>query len=411
MSRDNLILCYGGTKAGLDALTGDDRLRTRELGITTDTKELFTGDGTSHYLVGPVIVDTAAKRAVTEPLKKRFYFEMDTKRLYVGDGAAWTEITRDLTPKMDKITTPVAHNLIKMDENGNAADAGVRVNDASDTVLDIWTAPKIKATVDAAISGLSWRDPVDYNNVDPVNLAVVESGTRVLITGTGAGAFLNKDNHIATRNASNTDWVFTAPVANWAVFVKDTETGFVFDADGSVWQQFTGTGQVVDGKGLRKTGNTLDVVPAEISGFGIEGDVSGNFRVASEIVGNGLTGGSGSAIEVVAEASQGLRVSSNGVAVDYDDQTITIGSGNRLSIKDGGVDEHAISSAIAGSGLTGGSGVPLALLPDSITGGNVANVVKSSANGVGVGIDAVSILQNAEGQLRVGTVDGGSFGA
>lgn len=79
------------------------------------------------------------------------------------------------------------------------------------------------------------------------------------------------------------------------------------------------------------------VDPAQFAGTGIEGDGSGNLRLASGAAGDGLKGGSGSALAVEPAdfAGQGLE--------------------------DDGSDNLRLASTAAGAGLTGGSGSALAI--------------------------------------------------
>ena len=55
----------------------------------------------------------------------------------------------DISGKADVIGTPTTDNLIKQDESGNNADAGVAVNDSGATVNDLWTANKIDSEITA----------------------------------------------------------------------------------------------------------------------------------------------------------------------------------------------------------------------------------------------------------------------
>ena len=77
------------------------------------------------------------------------------------------------------------------------------------------------------------------------------------------------------------------------------------------WTQFTGLGQVTDGNALIKTGNRLDVV-----------------------------------------AGIAISVASDKVDVLFDDSNFEIISGNKLSIKNGGVDAATLNADVAGNGLS-----------------------------------------------------------
>ncbi|MFS6553897.1 hypothetical protein WHJ47_14410, partial [Staphylococcus aureus] len=60
----------------------------------------------------------------------------------------------------------------------------------------------------------------------------VVGGYRVLINGVGLNDFAGEDNKIAVRNSGNTAWSFVTASANWAVFDKQSDNGYTFNADG-----------------------------------------------------------------------------------------------------------------------------------------------------------------------------------
>ena len=71
-----------GTKAQLDSIT----LAVGELGYTTDTDEVFVGDGSAHHLVGRVLSGTFASRP-TAGVSGRAYLATDTGILYIDNGS------------------------------------------------------------------------------------------------------------------------------------------------------------------------------------------------------------------------------------------------------------------------------------------------------------------------------------
>jgi|GEM_PF-1687490 len=220
------------------------------------------------------------------------------------------------------------------------------------------------------------------------------------------------------------------------------------------FSQFNGAGSLTAGDGLSKTGNIFNVVVSDFAGVGLEDDGANNLRLSAQ--GNGIAGGAGSVLSVKGDTVGGtnlaaaINVSSNGVAVKVDDTTIEDNGSGQLQVKDGAitvdklgatsVTAAKLGSDVAGSGLTGGSGSAIALASsvagngltfssgvinvvagngfsvtadsidfdvDTATGGTVAPLSVTS-NGVGVKVDAVSIIHSS-GELQVGTVDGGSF--
>lgn len=66
---------------------------------------------------------------------------------------------------------------------------------------------------------------------------------------------------------------------------------------------------------------------------------------------------------VTISAGDGLTKVGDTLDVNYDDVTINL-TGNDLQVKDGGINQHKINSSALGNGLTGGSGTAIAVLAD-----------------------------------------------
>jgi hypothetical protein len=114
-----------------------------------------------------------------------------------------------------------------------------------------------------------------------------------------------------------------------------------------------------------------------------------------------------SAISTI-DAGAGLSLAGETLNVNVDNTTIEINA-DALRLKDNGVTAAKINSTAVSDGLTGGSGAALQVLPDPTGGANLARAVNVSSNGVAIGIDAISIIEGASNRLEVGTVDGGTF--
>lgn len=135
------------------------------------------------------------------------------------------------------------------------ANIDTKVSKAGDTMtgpLLLSGAPTVaahaatKGYVDSLAGGLSWQEPV-------VGIGAALPGTAAI-----GHRFVNTaDGKIYTATAIDTWNAGVAPADGYAVFDKSSETGYVYS--GTAWVQFTGTGQVVAGLGLMKTGNRLDV--------------------------------------------------------------------------------------------------------------------------------------------------------
>jgi len=129
-----------------------------------------------------------------------------------------------------------------------------------------------KSQLDAAITGLTWKPPVDEIATAPTGNESGNDGWRVLINGTGTGAFSGHDNEIATWDDTGSSWSFESPSANWAIFDKTTDDGFVYDADTTSWIQFTGAATISAGAGLTKSGSTLNVGQNATGGINVNAD-------------------------------------------------------------------------------------------------------------------------------------------
>lgn len=103
-----------------------------------------------------------------------------------------------------------------------------------------------KNYVDSAVTGLTWKEPVDT------------IGATLPLTAIVGERFLNTtDDKIYTATGVDTWNAGVVPSDNWAVFEKATDSGWTFN--GTDWVQFSGAGQIDAGVGLKKTGNVIDI--------------------------------------------------------------------------------------------------------------------------------------------------------
>ena len=124
-------------------------------------------------------------------------------------------------------------------------------------------------------------------------------------------------------------------------------------------------------------------------------------QLAASVAGNGLTGGAGTALSVVAASNKAIDVSASGVAVKYDNSTVGINGTNQLYVPNAGITSTQLAAAVAGNGLTGGAGTALSVVSDATGGANLAKAINVSANGVAVKIDSSTIGANGSNQLYV----------
>jgi len=185
---------------------------------------------------------------------------------------------------------------------GSNTITGLGAGDASGEAIT-------KAQVDSGVTGFAWKEGVsvielksDANNsgVDPTagstgeswvvnNWATktngdlvewsgsawevivansggyVPSGTRCLVIDTGAaGGLTGEENEVAVANGSGS-WTFDGAASDGdALLVIDADSvnafnGYVYDSSETDWVLFTGSGNLIAGAGLTKTGNTIAV--------------------------------------------------------------------------------------------------------------------------------------------------------
>lgn len=96
---------------------------------------------------------------------------------------------------------------------------------------------------------------------------------------------------------------------------------------------------VIGGAGLVKTGSTLDVV-----------NTDGSITVSAD------------SIDVARDALGAVGLSGTGLKVNFDNSSIDINGSNQVEIKNSGVTAAKIAVSAVGNGLTGGAGTALAVL-------------------------------------------------
>jgi hypothetical protein len=181
----------------------------------------------------------------------------------------------------------------------------------------------------------------------------------------------------------------------WVLVTNDTIT---LDTTSLSFTQFTGTGSIVAGDGLSKSGNTLSVnvdsSTIEINADTLRVKDAGitASKLAASVAGAGLTGGAGSALAVGAgdtsitvnadsiqvalatnpglEVSSGLKIKSDTTTANTIGLTLTSNGAGVLfdsnSFADSGSETLALASGVAGAGLSLSSGA-LAVNVDSST--------------------------------------------
>lgn len=195
----------------------------------------------------------------------------------------------------------------------------------------------------------------------------------------------------------------------------------VVDTNSLAWQFDGGLSDVDAGTGLTKSGNevrvgdgstgninginrTADNIAAAVDDSTVE--VAANViqvkdlgittaklaatsveaaKLGSDVAGDGLGGGNGSALTAVARPTGTtniaavIDVAATGISVKTDDTTIAENGSNQLGIPDNGVTETQLNTSVAGTGISGGGGSALAIdiagLPDEATADNADSII------------------------------------
>lgn len=277
--------------------------------------------------------------------------------LKVGTTGSYTEITKALIDgKLDKSGGTMS-GAIAMGSNKITGLA--QGTDSNDAVT--------KAQLDAAVAGLDFQaDVLNIQTDDTLDPgATPTEGDRYIITNasnlnTNFGTITGlANNDIVEYQTSAFVVVYDVSVQGEGALVWDRNSNTFQKYDGTSWSEFGGLAGVTAGDGLTKSGNTLNV-----------------------------------------GAGDGISVAADSVTVNLDGSTLSK-SASGVKVADAGITATQIAAAALGNGLTGGAGTALAVEADSTGGSNLATVINVSANGVAVKIDDSSIGENGSNQLEV----------
>jgi len=248
---------------------------------------------------------------------------LDAALKAVSDAAAAAQATADLK---------VAKSGDSMSGNLTFGGTGKVIGLAAPTAAGDATS---KAYVDNLVNGLFWLNPVDARlDVAPLTAAI---GFRFLSS---------TDAKIYTAVAADTFDAGVAAVSGQAVMVKADESGWT--TSGAAWVQFTGAGQITAGVGLSKNGNIIDVN----LGAGIGQLPTDEVGIDVSTVGGLFTTVDGTTVSTATAAQLAIKL--DGVSL----QTTSSG----LSVKASGVTATELADSVAGPGLVGGAGTPLAVV-------------------------------------------------
>lgn len=175
-----------------------------------------------------------------------------------------------------------------------------------------------------------------------------------------------------------------------------------------------------DGSGNLAASYTVDNSTINIvsSVIGVKSAGITETQIASSALGTGLQGGSGTILTVHADEVSLTTSGSPSGTVHVKDSGITT-----VKIADSNVTEAKLSSSVAGNGLSGGAGTPLAVNVDNLSlqivsdilsvkiGGIIGSMIASAPNGVtGAKINQNTVTGGPTGNIGIATITGGGGG-
>lgn len=273
-----------------------------------------------------------------------------TKKIAFEASALTTSTVRTISMPDADVDLSLVLSAIQADGTvaftANQSMGGFRLTNLASPVNPGDAAPK--SYVDAALAGLDFQPDVDAvvadaNTTAPgVGLPAAALGQRYILesnTGTLNAAWGTivgvGDNDIVEYDG--TDWFVAYDVSaqGEGALVWDRDLNVFVRWDGVSWEEFGGLAGVTAGAGLIKTGNVLDIELDTDAGleFDVPGD-AGKLRARVD----GVT---------IERHSGGLRVVAGGIDTN--------------ELADNGVTEAKLNASVAGNGLTGGGGSPLAV--------------------------------------------------
>jgi hypothetical protein len=277
----------------------------------------------------------------------------------------------------------------------NPQDAATKAYvDAARSGLDVKASVRVATTANITLSGTQTIDGVALSVGDRVLVKDQGTATANGIYVVAAGSWSRSPDADNNPGSEVTSGMFTfveEGTANsdsgWVLTTNDPIT---LGSSALTFAQFSGTGQIVAGNGLTKTGNTLDVQVG--TGIAI---VSDTVTLASSVAGAGLTFTSG-VLDIVGTAD---RITINSDSIDIASTYVGQSSITTLgTIATGTWNGTTIGSAY------GGTGFSTYTTGDLIYASATNTLAKRAA-----GTDGQVLQMNSSGVPVWGDIDGGTY--
>jgi hypothetical protein len=381
-----------GSSGPLGSGVTSDRVLGRDSAGTGPIEELTVGGGIAFTGAGGLVLDQALDSLARTGVRRNSTGSTFERRVLnlIEDGAVSIGIADDAGDEEVDVTIGVdlsgvtytagdGLDLVGQEFSVVAADiAGTNLEDAGDNNLRI--------AVSAAGAGLQG------GGASPLS---VVTGNGVTIDGDTVGLAPISDNQVMVNILGSAQ---PPEGRNLSAFggsnLSYNATTHAFDVNLS---SVTYTA----GDGIDLSGNQFSADVSDFAGTGLEDDGANNLRIAASAAGNGLTGGGGSALAV--GAGDGIDVTANNVDVDVSDFAGT-------GLEDDGSNNLRIAASAAGNGLTGGSGSALAVNDGAgleIVSDAVRISTAAAGGGLGGGGGAALFVQSTlDSNARIGVREG-----
>ncbi len=456
------ILLRQGTKAQLDSIL----LASGELGFTTDTKEVFVGDGTAHFLVGGVTVGLIANRPAAG-VSGRMYEATDENKTYLDNGTVWKLVG---VASLDDVPDGTTYGRVKLTELNNGQVKQVRavtgavdvtgdqinthlnddtkhrvINDASTSTTELWSSDKINTAKADKVGGATAGNIASLD----ANGNLLDSGLKLNDAGSATTDLLSANKILNEIDQRLSGLVWQDPQALVLSMMSDASQGGTPPASptaGDAYVVNTWGGGYVDGEIREWDGSTWVLIGTLAAGTRViitDTGAAGSFTSEESVIADydGSTWAftapqEGWALLVVGDGSffeNNGYTFSNDVWVQFTGAgQINAGvglskTGNTLFVNLGAGIKELATDAVgidlqANQGLkltTEDDAGQLAVDYDDSTIGIVSNQlavklkalggVIVDANGVQASVDGSSIVIDGSGQIAIGVLDGGGF--
>jgi len=270
-----------------------------ELTLTAETTERALELDASGNVKSSSVTSTELGHlsGVTSSIQTQLDSKADTVDVVLRDGSqAFTGEQSMGGNKLTNLAAPTADNDAARKIDVDTAAAGIKVKEPVDVVATSAITLSGEQTIDGVLTSTSRVLVIGQASSVDNGIYVSAAGAWSRATdfdGTPNGEVQEGNVVLVQQGTDNADTLYILNSSNAAdpasINVGTDEMDFVV---------YSRAEAVQAGDGLDKSGLTLSVDVSDFAGFGLEDDGSNDLRISSTAAGTGLTGGSGSALEI-----------------------------------------------------------------------------------------------------------------